>query len=74
MKTIRKYDKVLILVVMEYGRGDRNRLHKTHRILSLNPCYNGKWSRGTLNDTPICGERAVLILVLMEDGLGLFYV
>ena len=36
---------------------------------SLNPCFNGRWSRTT--SIPASGVVAVLILVLMEDGLGL---
>ena len=35
---------------------------------SLNPCCNGRWSR-TRADTVIKTVHAVLILVVMEDGL-----
>ena len=35
----------------------------------LNPCFNGRWSR-TLSDEGNEREGGVLILVLMEDGLG----
>ena len=37
---------------------------------SLNPCFNGIWSRTTY-ELADCKGRAVLILVLMEYGLGL---
>ena len=37
--------------------------------LCLNPCFNGRWSRTSVYCT-IFGGAVVLILVLMEDGLG----
>ena len=35
----------------------------------LNPCFSGGWSRSSQTDTPVVSE-VVLILVLVEDGLG----
>ena len=37
---------------------------------SLNPCFTGRWSRSTNNLNDYGNERRVLILVLLEDGLG----
>ena len=37
--------KVLILVLMEYGLGV-SRAPRDVVVLSLNPCFNGIWSRG----------------------------
>ena len=36
----------------------------------LNPCFNGRWSR-TSDKAALLNYFNVLILVLMEDGLGL---
>ena len=53
---------------MEDGLGPERQCRRP-RWMGLNPCFNGRWSR-TLekwaNETP----KEVLILVLMEDGLG----
>ena len=38
--------------------------------IGLNPCFNGRWSR-TIECDRLPGLLPVLILVLMEDGLGL---
>ena len=65
----RRTQKVLILVLMEDGLGLSRWSFSTTRAQSLNPCFNGRWSRtdGCLRlDCP----EDVLILVLMEDGLG----
>ncbi len=37
----------------------------------LNPCCNGRWSRTIVVFSLIGGLAVVLILVVMEDGLGL---
>ena len=42
----------------------------TDCCLSLNPCFNGRWSRTTENKHYVIQQEYVLILVLMEDGLG----
>ena len=39
----------------------------------LNPCFSGGWSRRTKHGLLWQVER-VLILVLVEDGLGVFYI
>ena len=59
---------------MEYGLGrDYSQSHERHQ-LRLNPCFNGIWSR-TLKTSGslIMKIRIVLILVLMEYGLGLVF-
>ena len=40
-------------------------------VACLNPCFNGRWSR-TLDQVLQVEQVFVLILVLMEDGLGPF--
>ena len=37
-------------------------------MMGLNPCFNGRWSRTRAHTDGTLAE--VLILVLMEDGLG----
>ena len=37
---------------------------------SLNPCFGGRWSRSPGNWGPFNKILRVLILVLVEDGLG----
>ena len=37
---------------------------------SLNPCFSGGWSRSPRVEGRNHGEKRVLILVLVEDGLG----
>ena len=37
---------------------------------SLNPCFSGGWSRSTKSAVVVDDECVVLILVLVEDGLG----
>ena len=36
----------------------------------LNPCFSGGWSRRLAKCFSCCTHRLVLILVLVEDGLG----
>ena len=45
-------------------------LHLAQLDRGLNPCFNGRWSR-TFTELRNFTEHWVLILVLMEDGLGL---
>ena len=56
---------------MEYGLGHNVIIIIGMIVLSLNPCFNGIWSRtvrmGTFNRPR---QPQVLILVLMEYGLG----
>ena len=40
-----------------------------YKVAGLNPCFNGRWSR-TEAFPEIINLWWVLILVLMEDGLG----
>ena len=42
-------------------------------IAGLNPCFNGIWSRTQAGDAASVQEGDVLILVLMEYGLGHIY-
>ena len=58
---------VLILVLMEYGLGPCIGYFRVQEE-SLNPCFNGIWSRTVLS--VLCKVTNVLILVLMEYGLG----
>ena len=53
------------------GRWSRSReIVELRKIIrSLNPCCNGRWSRRSSSSTNAT-MRAVLILVVMEDGLG----
>ena len=37
---------------------------------SLNPCFSGGWSRRATQSAAKAGDTLVLILVLVEDGLG----
>ena len=57
---------------MEYGlgRGEQHSCGFDH--LCLNPCFNGIWSRTVAAIVAIVIYLCVLILVLMEYGLGLF--
>ena len=36
----------------------------------LNPCCSGRWSRSSLKYIEVQSETIVLILVVVEDGLG----
>ena len=40
-----------------------------HYWRCLNPCFNGRWSASVSKGASYVSENAVLILVLMEDGL-----
>ena len=55
---------------MEDGLGPMLAVLSLSLILSLNPCCNGRWSR-TVPDAELHPTTEVLILVVMEDGLGL---
>ncbi len=52
-------------MVSEY----RKKLKSTYKS-SLNPCFSGGWSRRQLRRVYRPGRSTVLILVLVEDGLG----
>ena len=39
-------------------------------MICLNPCFSGGWSRRKLTLTKSGEDDIVLILVLVEDGLG----
>ncbi len=56
---------------MEHGLGRLYKENKEvlHTIWSLNPYFNGTWSRTTESSLAII-EKNVLILILMEHGLG----
>ena len=41
-------------------------------LLCLNPYSNGRYSRRTGSDLDIDAEISVLILILMEDTLGVY--
>ncbi len=41
---------------------------------SLNPCFSGGWSRRPIKVKPTFLYKIVLILVLVEDGLGASYI
>ena len=43
---------------------------KTRQLSSLNPCFSGGWSRSGLHLQDDNSRWKVLILVLVEDGLG----
>ena len=62
---------VLILVLMEDTLGVINILLTIETIrLSLNPCFNGRYSRRGSRCYDYTHLPFVLILVLMEDTLG----
>ena len=44
-KTLDIVERVLILVLMEYGLGQRVARVVRELMQSLNPCFNGIWSR-----------------------------
>ena len=54
---------------MEYGLGPSWQARMEERPVSLNPCFNGIWSRTNESGHYRAGTP-VLILVLMEYGLG----
>ena len=39
-------------------------------LISLNPCFSGRWSRSHNREVRRRSANNVLILVLVEDGLG----
>ncbi len=55
---------------MEYGLGQQLKKIKKDEKDSLNPCFNGIWSRTVPDTKKRNGSQSVLILVLMEYGLG----
>ena len=62
--------KVLILVLMEYGL--RQVVMGIHQVSNcLNPCFNGIWSATNMMYMMNHSGMEVLILVLMEYGLRL---
>ena len=66
-------NSVLILVLMEYGLGQYEMTAEAViRLRSLNPCFNGIWSRTSVLANLRLMLVLVLILVLMEYGLGLW--
>ena len=62
------FDRVLILVLMEYGLRHSLFLIAVTDLYGLNPCFNGIWS-ATFCRSAILTTHYVLILVLMEYGL-----
>ena len=61
--------EVLILVLMEDTlRGDLP-LNFENDIISLNPCFNGRYSQSCTLALSVSNQPDVLILVLMEDTL-----
>ena len=55
---------------MEDTLGEKLSLKRVTKMLRLNPCFNGRYSRSTYNYGKKECYREVLILVLMEDTLG----
>ena len=56
---------------MEYGLGQKDGVYeKGETIFGLNPCCNGIWSRTDTQHSDIVLYPRVLILVVMEYGLG----
>ena len=66
-------NKVLILVLMEYGLGPLFYAAMVELGRRLNPCFNGIWSRTPVKEL-IGDAEYVLILVVMEYGLGLLLI
>ena len=63
-------NNVLILVLMEDTlRVKHYLLWKRNKLLSLNPCFNGRYSQRTQTLSRESYKDVVLILVLMEDTL-----
>ena len=58
---------------MEDGLGEYFKSCKATCMLCLNPCFSGGWSRRLgMTSTEQHGMYMVLILVLVEDGLGVY--
>ena len=55
---------------MEDGLGDVIENAPAAKCTSLNPCFSGGWSRSAIIIGVIAYFCLVLILVLVEDGLG----
>ena len=55
---------------MEYGLGQESKSCYSYLVGCLNPCFNGIWSRTVDSSINIRTKKWVLILVLMEYGLG----
>ena len=56
---------------MEYGLGLSIKLDEQgQKKIRLNPSFNGIWSRMAVDENGSTSEVAVLILLLMEYGLG----
>ena len=62
------FDNVLILVLMEDTLRVTLAVAVALYVLSLNPCFNGRYSQ-RCEDERESVQDAVLILVLMEDTL-----
>ena len=60
---------VLILVLMEDTLGERTTEFSMEKVVSLNPCSNGRYFRRSIRKSTRV-RLLVLILVLMEDTLG----
>ena len=60
---------VLILVLMEDTLRVMRDADDFAQKLSLNPCFNGRYSQRTICFKIYCSYSYVLILVLMEDTL-----
>ena len=52
------------------GFGDNDFIAEVKAIISLNPCFSGGWSRRSMSPWLHRVQLKVLILVLVEDGLG----
>ena len=57
---------------MEDGLGAAAPLQFMRVTSSLNPCFSGGWSRSVEDKENTVYNLQVLILVLVEDGLGEF--
>ena len=53
-----------------WSRSVKIKNHNKFYTLGLNPCFSGGWSRSVLGMTSTEQHGMVLILVLVEDGLG----
>ena len=53
-----------------WSRSGKIKYGITQRQPCLNPCFSGGWSRRVTLFCPMPGVCNVLILVLVEDGLG----
>ena len=61
---------VLILVVVEDGLGANASKTESITPCSLNPCFTGRWSRSCDLRIAEPMDKRVLILVVVEAGLG----